>query len=69
MTFSFGEMSNGGIFDRRYFPSVVDAVNSHLLLFHENESRERTGGRERKWLGANSFRAQNGNCSREDTYV
>lgn len=27
---------------------MVDAVNSHLLLFHENESRERNreGGRE-----------------------
>lgn len=69
MTFSFGETSNGGIFDRRYFPWWTLLIHTCSSSMRMNREKGREGGRERKWLGANSFRAQNGNRSREDTYV
>ncbi len=46
MTFSFGETSNGGIFDRRYFPWWTLLIHTCSSSMRMNREKGREGGRE-----------------------
>lgn len=46
VTFSFGETSNGGIFDRRYFPWWTLLIHTCSSSMRMNREKGREGGRE-----------------------